>query len=970
MTVASLLCALAGSTLSSFAEPVVGEFDPKAETAKFLRETKGIADIRTIHRSALGADGLDVVVVSAGFTEKEKDYFIELCTKTKDSFFSLPPWNRYQDWVNFHAVFVADESMENSRLKVVGYDGKLLVSDNQIATEYASYAANPDGVVVLHNSSFSTATCGTWGVSTINKTSAGNAGALVHELGHGIAGLGDEYIQREGPFNEPPESLDNTVNVTAIANPRLCKWHYWTVDEWPGIFRPMKGTGSIVGNFEGAGWPTKIYRPEKSCMMRGDRSSFCVVCNETMEAAFFRHSEMFTTVEPFLEQHVLWKGESLDFKVKTTDLIANPPAWITSRLELFLDGRTVASSDSGEVTFHFDGKKAKPGVYQLGARLDIQSDTIRRDFGFLTESQAWQVKVMSQARPRFELLKPRLSIASNETVNAPVKLKQSGSARFDIRMEHAPPDAVLDGGFLKWKPNGKTGSWRIDFIASHEGVDAATESLEIHVHSENHSDGKISIDPPKVIDAVMNTKLVTRVGGNGSSVGNLLFQSDKLPSGAVLDRYTGELSWTPESKQMGMHALKFRVNSGKSTEEFNVVFRVRGAAKPTPVSYFNQYVPETLERLKKLQQDPLVHRRIFETLRLLRDRYPKIWEPALAEAEKMYAEFDENYQNLCIEHLNRYAWSLSDKPAVFAWMQKIASDKKTESKRNLANTLSVIAEVESIKKIEIEGGASDLKRAATLMIQSHHPFIRAAYERVVVAICNRITDKQGCQRALLSVLETERGPGRAKLIRLLPRDPSSELTNGLKSLAADKDPDTAAAAKQTLEYFTGLATTGDFITQWMISGPYSAREGKSLFDDAFDPELKDGKVEWKVLELKPNTNGSYIADLGGLMSGENCAAYMKTVIHSALEQDVTFAAGSDDGIKVWLNGELIHAKNMRRPVNPGEDRFIGKLKKGNNHLLCKIVQYTSDWGACMQLRAADGGGAIGVKISPAIATGE
>lgn len=966
-TVVSMLCALAGSILPSFAQSAAGQADPKAEYAKHLRETKGIADIRTVHQSALGPDGLDVVLVSAGFTEQDKEDFLELCTRIKDSFFSLPPWSRYRDWVNFHTVFVADESMENNRLKVTGYDGKLLVCDNQIATEYASYAANPDGVVVLHNSDFSTATCGTWGVSTVNKTSAGNAGALVHELGHGIAGLGDEYIQRQGPFDGTVESLKDTVNVTAIANPRLCRWHYWTVDEWPGVFRPMKGMGSVVGNFEGAGWPTKIYRPEKSCMMRGDRASFCVVCNEAMEAAFFRHSELLDSVEPAAAEHVLWKGESLDFRVKAAAVIARPPDWITSRLEMFLDGRTVASSDRGEVLFRFDGAKAKPGVYQLGARLDVQSDTIRRDFGFLTDSRAWRVKVMPHAKPRLVVAKPSVSIAADGAVKVPVTIQQGGSTFFQLRMEHAPPDAVLESGSFQWRPNGRTGSWRVDFIASLGGEDAVTESLEIHVSGDKQDAGIMLADAPRAIDAVTGQKLVARLGGIVPNGKNLLFELIDQPPDAMLDRYTSELSWTPGPQEVGLRAMRFQVRSGTESREFEVSCWIRGEAKPTPVSYLNQYIPQTLEALKVLSQDPLAHRRMFETLRLLRDRYARIWEPALAEAEKMYQELDETYQNQCIEYLHRHAWAFTDKPAVLAWMKRIAADRKTEASRELVATLSNMEKVEKIKEVEIQGGPSDLKRMATHLVHSANPVIRAAFERSVAAICKRVDDKPGCQRALLSVLANEKGPGRPALVRLLPADRTPELMQGLKALARDADPDTAKVARQTLDYFTGLATTGDFITHWMLAGPYPGREGVSLFDDAFAPEHKGAKVDWKPCTTEANPQGTHIIPLDSLLGGVNRAAYLKTVIHSASEQDVLFSAGSDDGIKVWLNGELIHAHNAQRAVKPGEDRFIGKLKKGDNSLLCKIVQYHSGWGACMQLYSADGGGAIGVKI-PATGT--
>jgi hypothetical protein len=94
--------------------------------AKHLRATQGILDIRTFHRSAAGPNGLDVVVVSAGFTAAEKDTFHRTCEAFTSSLFSVQPWRRYRDVVNVHAVFVGDESVDSTRVKVAGYKGQVL----------------------------------------------------------------------------------------------------------------------------------------------------------------------------------------------------------------------------------------------------------------------------------------------------------------------------------------------------------------------------------------------------------------------------------------------------------------------------------------------------------------------------------------------------------------------------------------------------------------------------------------------------------------------------------------------------------------------------------------------------------------------------------------------------------------------------------------------------------------------------
>ena len=107
-----------------------------------MKSTKGILDIRTIHQAKLGANALDLAIVSAGFTAAEMDKFLRHCEDLKETFFSYPPWSHYRDWVEFHTVFVEDEGPAVSRLKVAGYKGSVLICDNGIASEYGKFAAD------------------------------------------------------------------------------------------------------------------------------------------------------------------------------------------------------------------------------------------------------------------------------------------------------------------------------------------------------------------------------------------------------------------------------------------------------------------------------------------------------------------------------------------------------------------------------------------------------------------------------------------------------------------------------------------------------------------------------------------------------------------------------------------------------------------------------------------------------------
>ena len=72
--------------------------------------------------------------------------------------------------------------------------------------------------------------------------------------------------------------------------------------------------------------------------------------------------------------------------------------------------------------------------------------------------------------------------------------------------------------------------------------------------------------------------------------------------------------------------------------------------------------------------------------------------------------------------------------------------------------------------------------------------------------------------------------------------------------------------------------------------------------------------------------------------------------------------GTDDGVKVWVNGKLVHANNAVRGLSPGQDKARAVLREGWNDLLLKITQHTQGCGACVRVRGADGGVIEGLRF--------
>jgi hypothetical protein len=98
-----------------------------------------------------------------------------------------------------------------------------------------------------------------------------------------------------------------------------------------------------------------------------------------------------------------------------------------------------------------------------------------------------------------------------------------------------------------------------------------------------------------------------------------------------------------------------------------------------------------------------------------------------------------------------------------------------------------------------------------------------------------------------------------------------------------------------------------------------------------------------------------------LGSYDNSAAYLKSSIWSATQQKDVLELGSDDGIKVWLNGQLIHSNNVMRGVAPAQDKVAVTLAAGWNELLLKVTNGSGGWATCARLVSEDGGKIENIK---------
>jgi hypothetical protein len=157
-----------------------------------------------------------------------------------------------------------------------------------------------------------------------------------------------------------------------------------------------------------------------------------------------------------------------------------------------------------------------------------------------------------------------------------------------------------------------------------------------------------------------------------------------------------------------------------------------------------------------------------------------------------------------------------------------------------------------------------------------------------------------------------------------------------------------------------LTPEREFIREWYVIGPFdnpgSGYDTEGLMI-AYPPEREidlqksyKGKngidVRWQKLQ----------AEASGLINFEKyltpkdyTVAYALTYVWSPDERIAKNYAGSDDGIRIWLNDQLIHDHLVKRGPIPDNDRIDGTLKKGWNKLLVKIEQGEGMWGFYLRI---------------------
>ncbi len=159
-------------------------------------------------------------------------------------------------------------------------------------------------------------------------------------------------------------------------------------------------------------------------------------------------------------------------------------------------------------------------------------------------------------------------------------------------------------------------------------------------------------------------------------------------------------------------------------------------------------------------------------------------------------------------------------------------------------------------------------------------------------------------------------------------------------------------SKQTVDYENATsqdiatAKRKNYLCDWEVAGPYLQKdtECRELFDIPFGPELPDADVMWLPTPIVSHDPHPVAVNVDkSILHFNDSVAYLRTEIASDRQKQARLEIYTDDGVKAWLNGKLIHENNVSRGIPEQPDTVNVILKQGVNHLRLKVTEDV--WGS-------------------------
>ena len=305
-----------------------------------------------LHERGDPATKLDLLILGDGYTANERAKFESDARRLLAVFFSTSPFKERENDINVWGLVPAstdsgisrpsDQVYKRSALGTTydtfGSERYVLTEENRKLRDIAANAPY-EAIEIITNSR----TYGGGGIYNLYSTVAADSEfapyIFIHEFGHHLAGLADEYYTSDVAYLPPAQKVEPwEPNVTALLDPARLKWRDLVAPgtplptPWPkqefekfqddsqaqrralrAAHKPESEMNALfnrelarmtamlngpalkgkVGAYEGANYESKgYYRPQTDCIMfTRDNVGFCAVCRRALDETLDLYSK-------------------------------------------------------------------------------------------------------------------------------------------------------------------------------------------------------------------------------------------------------------------------------------------------------------------------------------------------------------------------------------------------------------------------------------------------------------------------------------------------------------------------------------------------------------------------------------------------------------------------------------------------------------------------------------------------------
>jgi GH35 family endo-1,4-beta-xylanase len=150
------------------------------------------------------------------------------------------------------------------------------------------------------------------------------------------------------------------------------------------------------------------------------------------------------------------------------------------------------------------------------------------------------------------------------------------------------------------------------------------------------------------------------------------------------------------------------------------------------------------------------------------------------------------------------------------------------------------------------------------------------------------------------------------------------------------------------------AGTGGFLRDWAIAAPFETTE---LDEPAVAPEFAayPGLLALDRFWLPARAGEDGRLDLRALFAQPpQGTAILHTYFEVPADGKYLLRVGSDDAVRIDIDGRTVHRHDVRRPWQPDQDEAAADLAKGWHRMLLRVVDYGAQWA--VSVRVADAAG--------------